>query len=138
MSPTAGKEFIRRFYGDMFRDVAAAERRIGPDYVDHNNEDAGRGPAVFRAHVEAVLGTFPDFSLTIEDMIAEGDKVVTRVAARGTHGGTWRGIAPSGNVVRVKGINIDRIAGGRIVEHWGEADTVGMLIQMGVDPFRGA
>lgn len=58
-----------------------------------------------------------DFTLDIDETLAEGNKVVTRV--------------------RVKGINIDRIADGRIAEHWGEADTVGMLRQMGVDPFAG-
>jgi hypothetical protein len=46
-------------------------------------------------------------------------------------------IEPTGSVVEVKGINIDRVADGRIVEHWGEADTIGMLVQMGVDPFAG-
>jgi predicted ester cyclase len=137
MSANAAKSLVRRFYSEMFRDLAAAEACIGSNYVDHNNEQAGRGPDVLRAHVAALLGTFPDFSIEIEDMIAEGDKVVTRVTGRGTHAGTWMQIEPTGSVVRVKGINIDRVVAGRIVEHWGEADTVGMLVQMGVDPFAG-
>ena len=55
----------------------------------------------------------------------------------GTHLGEWMGIKPTGREVRLKGINIDRVEGGRIAEHWGEADTIGMLVQMGVDPFAG-
>jgi predicted ester cyclase len=76
-------------------------------------------------------------TLEIQDILTEGDKVVTRVVGQGTHRGEWMGIVPTGAMVRLKGINIDRIADSRIVEHWGEADTVGMLVQMGVDPFAG-
>src|SRR3712207_3760659 len=137
MSANAAKDLVRRFYAEMFRDLAAAEECIGPTYIDHNNEQAGRGPDVLRAHVAALLRTFPDFSMKIEDMIAEGTRVVTRVTGSGTHAGTWMRIKPTGSVVKVKGINIDRVVDGRIVEHWGEADTVGMLVQMSVDPFAG-
>jgi predicted ester cyclase len=137
MSANAAKDLVRRFYSDMFRDLSAAEECIGSTYVDHNNEQAGRGPEVLRAHVAALLRTFPDFRIKIEDMIAEGDRIATRVTGRGTHTGTWMQIEPTGSVVDVKGINIDRVSDGRIVEHWGEADTVGMLAQMGVDPFAG-
>jgi len=137
MSSNAAKSLVRRFYSELFRDLTAAEWCIGADYMDHNNEQVGRGPDVLRAHVAALLQTFPDFSMRIEDIIAEGDRVVTRVTGRGTHAGTWRQIEPTGSVVKVKGINIDRVVAGRIVEHWGEADTVGMLVQMGVDPFAG-
>jgi predicted ester cyclase len=137
VSANAAKELVRQFYAELFRDLAIAEECVGPDYLDHNNEQAGLGPEVLRAHVAALLTTFPDFSMKIEDIIAEEDRVVTRVTGKGTHTGTWMQIAPTGSVVQVRGINIDRVAEGRIVEHWGEADTIGMLMQMGVDPFVG-
>jgi predicted ester cyclase len=137
MSTNTAKNLVRQFYSEMFRDLAVAEECIGSTYIDHNDEQAGRGPEVLRAHVAALRRTFPDFSMKIEDMIAEGDRVVTRVTGRGTHTGTWMQVEPTGSVVELKGINIDRVAGGRIVEHWGEADTVGMLVQMRVDPFAG-
>ncbi|MDW9645634.1 ester cyclase [Sinorhizobium meliloti] len=137
MSADAAKAVVRRFYTELFRDLALAEECISPDYVDHNNADAGHGPNVLRPHVAALLHTFPDFTIEIEDILAEGDRVVTRVSGRGTHAGTWMRIEPTRSVIHVKGINIDRVSNGRIVEHWGEADTVGMLIQMGVDPFSG-
>ena len=79
--------------------------------------------------------TLPDFTIQIADIFAEGDHVITRVTGRGTHLGEWMGIEPTGREVRLKGINIDRVDRGRIAEHWGEADPIGMLSQMGVDPF---
>ncbi|MCA1369766.1 ester cyclase [Bradyrhizobium sp. BRP14] len=137
MSALATKRLVTRFYADMFRDLSAAAKCVHPEYVDHNNPSGERGPEVLRAHVDALLQTFPDFELRIEELIAERDKVVTRVAGRGTHKGTWMQIEPTGLVIEVKGINIERVADGLIIEHWGEADTIGMLIQMGVDPFVG-
>ena len=59
-----------------------------------------------------------------------------RVTGEGTHMGEWMGIKPSGKRVRLRGLNFDRLSDGRIVEHWGEADTIGMLVQMGLDPFK--
>jgi predicted ester cyclase len=137
VSANATKDLVRRFYSEMFRDLSLAAECIGSAYVDHNDEQAGRGPEVLRTHVAALRRTFPDFSMRIEDMIVEGDRVATRVTGRGTHTGAWMQIEPTGSIVEVKGINIDRVADGRIVEHWGEADTIGMLVQMGVDPFAG-
>ena len=63
--------------------------------------------------------------------------MITRVTGQGTHGGMWMQIEPTGAFVKVNGIDIDRVSDGRIVEHWAEADTVGMLAQMGADPFVG-
>lgn len=134
------KTVVRRFYTEVVagRDLTNLEGLIAVDYVDHNAEpESGRGPTVVRAHLEAIRTTFPDFTLRIEDMVAQGDRVVTRVSGCGTHRGSWQGIPPTGRVIQVRGINIDRIEGGKIVEHWGKADTVGMLCQMGVDPFVG-
>lgn len=133
------KDLIRRFYLEVVSgsDLERAADFISANYVDHNAEQAGRGAGVFEAHLKAVRQTFPDLRLEIEDILAEGDKVVTRIVGQGTHRGEWIGIAPTGAVVRLKGINIDRIEDNRIVEHWGEADTIGMLVQMGIDPFHG-
>jgi predicted ester cyclase len=137
MSVGDNKTVVRRFYTEVISsgDLSRVEDFIGSKYLDHNAEQAGRGPSVVRAHVKAVRQTFPDFHLQIDDIIAEGDTVVTRVSGHGTHKGEWMGIRPTGAVVRVKGINIDRIADERIIEHWGEADTIGMLRQMGINPF---
>jgi predicted ester cyclase len=79
-----------------------------------------------------MLGAFPDFRIVIEDQVAEGDRVVTRVTFRGTHLGEYRGITPTGKPVAYQGIALDRIAGGKVVEGWHQADNLGLLRQLGV------
>src|SRR5215216_3844008 len=66
--------------------------------------------------------SFPDLSITVEDVMAEGDRVAARVVMRGTHRGEFQGIAPTGKRVEVKAIDMFRISNGKIVEHWGHAD----------------
>lgn len=77
---------------------------------------------------------FPDMHFTIEDQVAEGDKVVTRWTARAIYSGPLMSIPPTGRQVTVSGIGIHRIVGGKIVEQWGVDDTLGMLQQLGVIP----
>jgi predicted ester cyclase len=77
---------------------------------------------------------FPDGHHTFEDVIAEGDKVVTRGTFRGTHEGQFRGIPPTGKRVAFPVMHIDRLENGKIVEHWGHGDTLGVLQQLGVVP----
>jgi len=139
MSIEQNKQLIRRFYTQVVGggDYSDLDSFVAADYVDHNAAEGGRGPEVVRTHLEAIRRTLPDFRVQIEDIFAERDYVITRVTGSGTHLGEWMGIEPTGREVRLKGINIDRVELGRIVEHWGEADTIGMLVQMGVDPFVG-
>src|ERR1700722_9757352 len=142
MSVNSARELVRKFYSEIFSDLSRVDlsnvgRFISSYYIDHNNDKAGSGVDLFRAHINGLRHTFPDFTLSIADIMAEGDKVVTRVTGRGTHTGVWMQIEPTGAVINVKGINIDRVEEGRIVEHWGEADTISMLFQMGIDPFTG-
>ena len=80
---------------------------------------------------------FPDIQFTIEDLIAEGDKIVTRYTARGTHRGDLQGIPPTGRQVTVTGIIISRFANGKFVEGWLDFDALGMLQQLGVIPAPG-
>jgi predicted ester cyclase len=77
---------------------------------------------------------FPDIHITIDDMLAEGDKVACRSTWRGTHKGEMRGIAPTGKQVTVTGIVISHGVGGKEVEVWESGDALGMLQQMGVIP----
>ena len=81
-----------------------------------------------------VKAAFPDFKQTIEDSIAEGDKVVLRMTARGTHNGTFQGIAATGKQFEITGITIRRIADGKIVEEWANPDQLGMMQQLGAFP----
>ena len=77
---------------------------------------------------------FPDVRLIIEEQVAEGDKVVTRWIAYGTHQGEMMGIAPTGNQVRVEGITISHIQRGKIVQEWELFDTLGLMQQLGAAP----
>jgi predicted ester cyclase len=73
----------------------------------------------------------PDLRVSIDDMIAEGDRVVTRWTARGTHQGELMGNAPTGNQMTVRGILVDRISGGKIEEEWADYDTLHLMQQIG-------
>jgi steroid delta-isomerase-like uncharacterized protein len=84
-----------------------------------------------------MLTAFPDLHFTIEDMVAEGDKVVVRWIVRGTHRGTFQDIPPTGKAVTLTGISLFRVANGRGVEVWTDADYLGMLQQLGVVPALG-
>jgi steroid delta-isomerase-like uncharacterized protein len=88
------------------------------------------------AHRIMLLG-FPDYQTVIEDLIAEGDKVAARFTMTGTHTGDFMGIPPTGTQVKFSGMFIVRINEGKIVEHWGEEDSVSLLIQLGAMPKPG-
>jgi steroid delta-isomerase-like uncharacterized protein len=79
-------------------------------------------------------GAFPDIRLTVEDMIAEGDMVATRVSFKGTHTGEFQGIPPTNKQVTFSEITFDRIVDGKVAEHWLELDQLGLLRQLGVAP----
>jgi len=82
-------------------------------------------------HQKTLVG-MPDFHTEIQDLVAEGDKVVARVIMTGTHTGDFYGIPPTGKHVSFTGMYIARIADGKIAEHWGEEDGVSLLQQLGV------
>jgi steroid delta-isomerase-like uncharacterized protein len=93
-----------------------------------------RGQAGFKQFLTGFHAAFPDADTTIEDVIAEGDKVAIRWTLRGTHQGELLGIPATGKPVTVPGITIYRIVGGKIVEERGEEDGLGLLQQLGVVP----
>jgi len=85
-------------------------------------------------YIRTLHVAFPDGRYTIEDMIAEGDKVVSRWTVRATHKGEYQGIPATGKQVTFTNIVISRIAGGKIVEAWGEYDSIGLMRQLGAIP----
>jgi steroid delta-isomerase-like uncharacterized protein len=131
------KALVRRWLTESDKgNPNIADELIAPDYIDHNPPLPGTAPG--REGVKqtnALLrAAFPDGTHTIEDQVAEGDKVVTRVIARGTFQGECLGIPPNGKVVAMEGIMIHRIAGGQLVEHWAVADKLSFLQQLGAIP----
>ena len=82
----------------------------------------------------AMLAAFPDMHVSLEDVFAEGNKLVTRWSARGTQQGDMMGVSPTGKQVSIGGIAIDRFENGQSVEHWEVFDQVGLMQQLGVIP----
>jgi steroid delta-isomerase-like uncharacterized protein len=117
---------------------AVAEAIIAPDFLDHTNPpDMQHGIDGHRAIVRLFRTSFPDMRWEIEDMLADGDKVVVRTMMRGTHIGEFFGIPPTGKTVHASGIHVLRIANGKIAEHWGNNDDLGLMQQLGVIPSQG-
>jgi len=129
------KTLIRRYFEeiDVKRDMSVLDEFLAPDVVDHS-PSPGFTPDFegMRQSFAHFLSATPDGYHDVEDMIAEGDKVVTRVYAYGTQTGELFGIPPTGKLMTSTGIAIHRIVDGKIVEHWGEVDTLGVLRQLGV------
>ena len=92
------------------------------------------GPEGVSRFYAGLHAAFPDIHFSIEDQIASGDKVVTRWNCHGTHKGEFHGISPTGNPIFITGIDIDRIADGKVVECWPVMDELGMLQQLGAVP----
>jgi steroid delta-isomerase-like uncharacterized protein len=132
------KTLIRRFVEEAFNrgNLDVVDEVYTPDYVGHNAGDPEgvRGPEGVKQFVDLYRGAFPDIHTTIEDMVAEGEKVAYRWTARGAHRGELMGIAPTGHQVTITGITIERIAGGKIAETWNNFDRLGMMRQLGVAP----
>ena len=90
-----------------------------------------QGPAQFKPFVRNLRGSLPDIRITVEDTVAQDDKVMARVVVEGTHTGDGLGVPPSGRRVRIAGIVLVRISGGQIVEGWNSWDQLGLLRQVG-------
>jgi steroid delta-isomerase-like uncharacterized protein len=118
--------------------LTIVEELIAPNYLLHDPTRPGlRGRQGIKQSVVMFRTAFPDLQFTIEDQIAEGDKVVTRYLVHGTHQGPLMGIAATGKQGTIAGIDIYRIADGKIEEAWSNWDTLGMLQEMGVIPSMG-
>lgn len=136
MSAEENKAFVRTWVEEVWNqgNIALADQKIAASYVYHDPARPLAGPAGFKG-VHAMFRTaFPDLHLTIEDMVAEGDKVAWRYRASGTHKGELQGIPPTGRQVIVTGTLISRIVNGQFVEDWHHQDTLDMLQQLGVIP----
>jgi steroid delta-isomerase-like uncharacterized protein len=132
------KAISRRVGEEIFNggDLDLADELYAPDYVLHDPslpEDL-HGPEGLKRYVAMTRAAFPDARVTVEDQVAEGDKVVDRWTARGTHTGEFMGIPPTGRRIEVSGVTISRFAGGKIAEDWYQGDDLGMMRQLGVIP----
>jgi steroid delta-isomerase-like uncharacterized protein len=135
MSTEENKALVRRFYAEIDKgNIDAMDELVAEDYLDHNPPPfpglkSGREglKQAFKIFWEATPGYHE-----IEDMIAEGDKVVTRMTSYGKHEKDLPGAPATGNEMNTTSITIHRIANGKLVEKWAEKDVMGFLIQIGV------
>lgn len=142
MHADENKAIVRRFYEELWneRKVEIAGEIIAADCVTHQLragvDDGGtpRPPELIKKHVAAWLVGFPDLHFTIEQLFAEGDRVVSHSCMRGTHTGVWLGIAATHRKVSLPMMVIQRIAGGKIAEDWVLVDSLGFYQQLGLVP----
>jgi steroid delta-isomerase-like uncharacterized protein len=127
------KAVVRRFVDEVINqgNDAALEELIADDCDIVGALAIGRGPDIFRHVFRLMRAAFPDFHLAIEEMVGEGDTVVLRVIESGTHRGTFLGVAPTGKACAWGGVNIVRVADGKLVRSWGMRDQLGLLRQLG-------
>jgi steroid delta-isomerase-like uncharacterized protein len=137
MTSETNKIVMRRFL--EFINTASeslAQELISPNAIFHvpGSPEPMRGPAGYLAIIRMMRGGFPDIQWTLEEMVAEGDKVAARFTMRGTHRGTFFGVPPTGKTIAVQAMNIYRLSGGQFVEEHGQPDMLGLLQQIGAVP----
>ncbi len=137
MSTQENKAIVRRYYDEVFnlRKVELLDQLAVEDYVEHDPfPGMGNGRSDLKARVGAILGAFNPVKFTIEDLVAEGDRVVVRWSQTGTQSGNFMGIPPTGKQFTIAGIDIHEVRDGRMAEHWHVVDQFALMGQLGVLP----
>ncbi len=127
------KGVVRKFYEIIESgDVDAADKVVAEDYVNHNAiPGQTQGLEGYKKAVAALGTAFADLQYTVEDQIAEGDKVASRITVRGTHKGEFLGVAGTGKTVTWSALVLQRVADGKVQESWLQWDQLGLLKQLG-------
>ena len=136
------KAIVFRFYEELWnnRNLNIADEIIATDCITHQLHSGSdplaepRGPEAVKHHINEWLVGFPDLRFVVEQMIAEADRVMSQSVMRGTHTGTWLGIAPTGRQVSIRLIVTHRIVNGKIVEDWVLVEALGFFQQLGLLP----
>ena len=127
------KAHIRRVIEEVYNrgHLGVVDEVAASDLVIHAGPQDIRGREGAKQYVAALRAGFPHLRFTVEDQIAEGDMVVTRWTARGTHSGEFQGVPATGREIRLAGTDIDRIVGGKVAECWAHVDELGLMRQLG-------
>ena len=137
MSPAENKALVRRFYEEIDKgNIQVLDELVAEDYLDHNPPPfpgLGSGREGLKQAFKLFQKATPGYH-RIDDQIAEGDKVVTRLTSFGKHEGDLPGAPRTGNDMQMTSITIHRIANGKLAEKWAEKDMLGLLRQIGVMP----
>ncbi len=137
MNTEDNKALVRRFTEEVFnnRNLAAIDEFLASDQVDHTLPPT-LPPTTegSRQAISTYLKAFPDLHITIDDLVAEGDRVVSRFTSRGVQRGAVGGVPPMGRRIQISSYLTARVANGKIVEMWGLDDRLALLQQLGVIP----
>ena len=136
------KNLVRRLYQEFWneKDESIVDELYAADFVDHIPglpPELLTGPVGLKRNAATMHTAFPDAHYTIDDILADGDKVVTRWTVQATHQGEMNGIPATGKRVTVTAMTIDRITDGKVVESWTIFDALGLMQQLGVVPSPG-
>jgi len=140
MSTEESKALVRREYeqGVNKKDFDVRDGALASNYLGHfPGVPPIQGIEAFKQFTSGFFTAFPDLQTTIEDLIAEGDKVAVRQTWRGTHTGNFLGIPPTGKQVVFTSTEFYRVAGGKLAEEWVGRDMLGLLQQLGAIPRMG-
>ena len=127
------KTLARRWFEDLISrgDLDAAEEILSAEFLDHLPREEERGIEELKDYISVYRSAFPDIEGTVEEIVAEADKVVVRWRSRGTHQGEFMGVAPIGRDVTFTGMRLFRIAENKIAESWVNIDERGLQEQLG-------
>ena len=131
------KARVRQLYEEVFnkKNLAAIDDYFAANVVDHSlPPGAPGGIEGVKLTIGMFVGAFPDMHMTVEDLIAEEDRVMARWTLRGTHQGASLGMPPTGKQFSIPGVSIVRLSGGKSVEQWVVHDQFSMLQQLGLIP----
>ncbi len=139
MSTEDNKALVRRYQeAHNTNNLAALDDIVAADIISHSSIPGVPAGLEGGKMVHMMfMSAFPDGHVTIDDLVAEGDKVVECFTFTGTNRGSFLGAPPTGKRVTATGMSVFRIAGGKIVEHWGQNDTMGVMQQLGLIPSPG-
>lgn len=136
--PTDNKAAVGRIFDEVWNRgrLDLIDEHFADDYVGHqlSGDEPIRGPEGMKEFVGLLRDAFPDLEQTIDDLVAEGDTVVIRWTARGTHDGSLLGIEPTGRAVTFHGMGMFRLGDGEIVEGWMNPNLFGLFRQLGTTP----
>jgi steroid delta-isomerase-like uncharacterized protein len=137
-SEEENKAHYRRTFEEVFNqgNLALVDELVAPDFLNHEVSPSmnNRGPDSTRQVVTMLRTAFPDLHFTIEDLVAEGDTVASRVTMSGTHLGPFQGIPPTGRSFQQAHMHFVRFRDGKAIEHRAVRDDLGMMRQLGVIP----
>jgi predicted ester cyclase len=132
MSLEANKEVARRFIDEVFGgDKSAVDELVAEDFVPHSWGPMPPGREALKQAIDRVYGGLSDHRMIIDDLIAEGDRVAIRLRSHARHTGTFMGIPATDREYEISETHVVRIRDGQVVEHWRDADMLGLMQQLG-------